>query len=147
MCRKSRACVIYKNRGYQKCVKWSVELFYHLLTSFWLLWWKLDLSRLNNKKNRAVLRKCVMTHVSCQFWRISGHFCFSPPNSINSPYSKTPVCEFSSIYNGNYMPNLIFKDIIEFLLSKISFCTRWEKLILLREASSIMRDTPWANFF
>ena len=64
-----------------------------------------------------ILRKCVMTHASCQFWRILSHFWFSHTSRVDSPYSKTPVYQVSLIYNWNYIPPAIFKDIWKFLLS------------------------------
>ena len=96
-------------------IKFSILGFIPL--SYHWFWWKLDLSKWNNKKGRVILRKCVMTHASCQFWRILSHFWFSHTSRVDSPYSKTPVYQVSLIYNWNYIPPAIFKDIWKYVLS------------------------------
>ena len=100
-------------------MKFSILWFTSL--SYQWFWWKLDLSKWNNDKDRVILKKCVMTHASCQFWRILSHFCFLHTSPVDSPYSKTPVYQVSLIYNWNYIPPAIFKDIWKFLLSISEF--------------------------
>ena len=94
-------------------IKFSILGFTSL--SYHWFWWKLDLSKWNYDpgimKKIVILKKGVMTHASCRFWRILSHFCFLHTSPVDSPYLKTPVHQFSSIYNWKYIPSTLFENI------------------------------------